>query len=55
MSARHLNDIENMKCEVLTDTLDAISAATGITLLTCSEEECEYITAKVKKHAKTTY
>ena len=42
ISVRHLNDIENMKCEVLSSTMDAIGSATGLVLMVCTEEEMRY-------------
>ncbi len=46
ISVRHLNDIENMDCEIKTDTIDAISTATGIVFMMCTEEELKYYDLK---------
>ena len=38
ISIRQLSAIENMECEIMTDTIDAIAAATSIIFITCSTD-----------------
>lgn len=38
ISMRQLSAIENMECEIMTDTIDAIAAATGIMFITCTTD-----------------
>lgn len=38
ISIRQLSAIENMECEIMTNTIDAIAAATSIIFITCTAD-----------------